>query len=188
MKIYRNPMIGMKVATTWMPPPMPLASSTISHSGAPDPASTWAAGPSTKTVPAAWSKKSMKAPPMLMVNMNIRYITTRKIGMPKARFSMTRSMESDRLRDACPASLPRWPWSVHGEAVAGVCQQDVHVVRLLAQQAADLSATDRIAHQTAGQVVAFEQAGGEPAAPVRGRGDRRDRGSRAAMADSMRGS
>ncbi len=92
-------MMGMKVATTWMPPPMPSASPMISHSGVPSAASA-AAVPSTKMVPAAMSKKSMKAPPMLMVNMNIRYITTRKIGTPSARLSITRSSRSERLRVA----------------------------------------------------------------------------------------
>jgi hypothetical protein len=51
------------------------------------------------------SKTSMKAPPMLMVNMNIRYITTRKIGMPSSRLSMTRSMRSERLRETAPTCV-----------------------------------------------------------------------------------
>jgi len=60
---------------------MPSASNTRIQSGAPIPVSQ-APRPSTVTAPTARSKKSMKAPPMLMVNMNIRYITSRKMGMP----------------------------------------------------------------------------------------------------------
>ena len=47
------------------------------------------------------SKKSMKAPPILIVNMNIKYMTTRKMGMPKARLRMIRSMLSDAVCFSC---------------------------------------------------------------------------------------
>jgi hypothetical protein len=40
------------------------------------------------------SKKSMKALPTLMANMNIRYITSRKKGMPTQRLSSTLSSRS----------------------------------------------------------------------------------------------
>ena len=58
--------------------------------------------PSTNRAPATPSKKSMKAPPMLMVNMNIRYMTARKTGIPSALLSITRSIRSERLRVASP--------------------------------------------------------------------------------------
>jgi hypothetical protein len=47
----------------------------------------------------------MKAPPMLMVNMNIRYIMSRKMGIPMARSSTTRSIRSVRSRLASPVAL-----------------------------------------------------------------------------------
>jgi hypothetical protein len=40
-----------------------------------------------------------------MVNMNIRYMTARKMGIPRARLSITRSMESERLADAWPVRV-----------------------------------------------------------------------------------
>lgn len=58
--------------------------------------------PLTSTASAALSKKSMKAPPILMVNMNIRYIMNRKIGMPSIRLSTTRSMRSVMSRSTRP--------------------------------------------------------------------------------------
>ncbi len=91
----------MKVATVCRPPPMPLANSTVSHSGEPRLPSN-SPKPSTSKAAANWSKKSMKAPPMLMVNMNIRYIITRKIGMPSTRFSTTRSILSVISRATWP--------------------------------------------------------------------------------------
>ena len=65
------PMMGMKVPTIWMPVPKPSAMTVISHSGAPmdDRA---ARGASTKRAAPRMSKKSMNAPPRLMVSMNIR--------------------------------------------------------------------------------------------------------------------
>ena len=97
-------MTGMKVATVCKPPPMPLARMTVSHSGDPSPPST-SAKPSTSNASAALSKKSMKAPPMLMVNMNIRYIISKKIGMPSRRLSTTRSIRSVMSRSTRPVTV-----------------------------------------------------------------------------------
>ena len=94
----------MKVATVWMPPPNPSERSVTSNSGKPMASST-ARNPSTVTAPVNWSKKSMKAPPRLIVTMKVRYMARRKIGMARMRFSTSASMRSVRVRDTSRARL-----------------------------------------------------------------------------------
>ena len=61
-----NPIGGMNVAIVWIPPPMPPARIVTNHSGEPTVVNN-SPKPSTKRVPAKISKKSMKAPPILIV-------------------------------------------------------------------------------------------------------------------------
>ncbi len=100
-KKKRKKTTGMKVATVWMPPPMPLASMTRSQSGAPR-VSSRAPKPSTRTPPTRMSKKSMKAAPRFCVKRNIRYITKRKIGRPSQRLSTMRSILSVSVSPGLP--------------------------------------------------------------------------------------
>jgi len=103
-------MIGMKVETICMPPPMPSASTTRDQTGRPN-CSIQLPRPSTRRVPTVMSKKSMKAPPMLMVNMNIRYMMKRKMGMPAILFRITLSIRSERVRPTLPRSRSTRPAS-----------------------------------------------------------------------------
>ncbi|MNZ98471.1 hypothetical protein D3C78_1177540 [compost metagenome] len=73
-----------------IPPPRPWASSVVSQSGAPKwMPSHWM--PSMKIAAEPWSKIGASAPPRLMAKKNIRYMTSRKIGIPSQRFSTMRS-------------------------------------------------------------------------------------------------
>ncbi|WP_459891927.1 hypothetical protein [Desulfothermus okinawensis] len=76
-----NPIGGIKVATVWMPAPTPLASIVIIHAGKWKLLSKWDR-PSTNTVPQKISKKSIKHPPTLIVNIKVRYIANKNIGIP----------------------------------------------------------------------------------------------------------
>ncbi len=78
----RTNIIGMKVARVWTPPPMPLARSEITKSGALIDVKI-STGKSTKRAPTEMSKKSMKAPPRWIVIQKIMYITNKKTGNPK---------------------------------------------------------------------------------------------------------
>ena len=89
----KNPTIGMKVATTCIPLPTPCVSTTFSQLGQ-STAFSQAPKPSMRNAPTTCSKKSTKALPMLIVNKNMTYITSKKIGMPKKRFSTMRSIFS----------------------------------------------------------------------------------------------
>ena len=97
-------MIGIKVATICKPPPNPSASKVINHSGVFQPLKTWRT-PSTAMVCIPMSKKSMKAPPRLMLNKNSRYIITKKIGMPVQLPNTQRSTLSERVRLILPRSV-----------------------------------------------------------------------------------
>ena len=90
-----NPMGGINVARVWTAPPTPPARRVVNHSGLPMAPSS-SPKPSTKMVPAKISKKSMNAPPKLMVTMNTRYMAARKMGIPITRLSTTLSILSVR--------------------------------------------------------------------------------------------
>ncbi len=70
----------------------------------------------------------MKALPTLMVNMNITYMTARKIGIPSTRLSTTRSTLSETVRITTPLRRTALWYQRVGEAVAAVGDQDVHVL------------------------------------------------------------
>ena len=91
-----NEIGGMNVRIVWRPAPMPPERSEISQPGD-EHFSRRTREPSTNTVAPSRSKKSMNAPPIVCVSQKTRNIIARKIGMPRMRFSITRSIASVTL-------------------------------------------------------------------------------------------
>ena len=97
-------MTGIKVETVWIPPPIPSARIVLSHSGLPMLVSRLPK-PWTKMAPKRISKKSIKADPMLIEKMNIKYIMKRKIGIPSQRFRTILSILSVVLWSISPLRI-----------------------------------------------------------------------------------
>ena len=91
-----KPIGGIKVAMVWMPPPMPSAMMVFIQSGAFS-SDKRPLGRSTKIAPPKISKKSIKAPPMLITKRNMRYMAKRKTGMPRIRFKTILSILSESV-------------------------------------------------------------------------------------------
>jgi len=146
--------MGMKVATTWMPPPIPFARPTVSQSGEPS------AQDLRKAVHEQGAGEEIEEVDEGTADVDGEH-EHQVHGQEKDRDTQ-RPVEHDPVDAIGEAGrdlallFDDVPDQGMGEAVAGVCEQDVDLVGQIAGDGRELLLRYRIADQIARQVVALE--------------------------------
>jgi len=114
----------MKVATVWMPPPTPWASSPVSQSGEPMALSA-SAKPSTKIAPASWSKEIDEGPAHPDREEEHQVHRHKEDGDSQGAVEHDAVDPLGEVGRGLAGNVHGVMHDVVGEAIAGVCHEDV---------------------------------------------------------------